>query len=132
MKISKALISVSDKKGLNIILKELKDLKIEIISTGGTFNYIRDNGYECTEISKYTEFPEILDGRVKTLHPKIHGGLLADTDEENHKDQIIENNINPINLIIVNLYPFENKLLEKNGSFDEMIENIDIGGPSML
>ncbi len=132
MKISKALISVSNKKGLDLILKKLKDLKIEIISTGGTFNYIRDNGYECTEISKYTEFPEILDGRVKTLHPKIHGGLLADTDKESHKNQIIENNIDPINLVIVNLYPFENKLLEKNISFDEMIENIDIGGPSML
>ena len=132
MKISKALISVSDKKGLDEILKELKDLKVEIISTGGTYNYIRDKDYECTEISKYTQSPEILDGRVKTLHPKIHGGLLADTDNENHKNQIIENNINPINLVIVNLYPFENKLLEKNISFDEMIENIDIGGPSML
>ncbi len=132
MKISKALISVSDKKGLDIILKELENLKVEIISTGGTYNYIKDKGYKCTEISKYTESPEILDGRVKTLHPKIHGGLLADTDKENHKKQIIENHINPINLIIVNLYPFENKLLEKNVSFDEMIENIDIGGPSML
>ena len=132
MKISKALISVSDKKGLDLILKELKGLKVEIISTGGTYNYIKDKGYECTEISKYTQSPEILDGRVKTLHPKIHGGLLADTDKENHKNQIIENNINPINLVIVNLYPFENKLFEKNVSFDEMIENIDIGGPSML
>ena len=132
MKISKALISVSDKKGLDLILKELKDLKVEIISTGGTYNYIKDKGYECTEISKYTQSPEILDGRVKTLHPKIHGGLLADTDKENHKNQIIKNNITQINLVIVNLYPFENKLLEKNISFDEMIENIDIGGPSML
>ena len=132
MKIIKALISVSDKKGLDLILKELKDLKVEIISTGGTYNYIKDKGYECTEISKYTEFPEILDGRVKTLHPKIHGSLLADIDRESHKNQLIKNHINPINLVIVNLYPFENKLLEKNVSFDEMIENIDIGGPSML
>ena len=132
MKISKALISVSDKKGLDLILKELKDLEVEIISTGGTYNYIKDKGYECTDISRYTQFPEILDGRVKTLHPKIHGGLLADTDRKNHRSQIKENNINPINLVIVNLYPFENKLLEKNVSFDEMIENIDIGGPSML
>ena len=132
MKISKALISVSDKTGLDIILKELEGLKVEIISTGGTFNYIKDKGYKCIEISKYTDSPEILDGRVKTLHPKIHGGLLVDTDKEKHKKQILENDINPINLIIVNLYPFENKLLERNISFDEMIENIDIGGPSML
>ena len=132
MKISKALISVSDKKGLDIILQELESLKIEMISTGGTYNYIKDKGYKCTEISKYTDSPELLDGRVKTLHPKIHGGLLADTDNEKHKKQIIENDIQPINLIIVNLYPFENKLLEKKVSFDEMIENIDIGGPSML
>ena len=88
MKISKALISVSDKKGLDLILKELKDLKVEIISTGGTYNYIKDKGYECTDISRYTQFPEILDGRVKTLHPKIHGGLLADTDRKNHRSQI--------------------------------------------
>ena len=126
MKISKALISVSDKKGLDLILKELKGLKVEIISTGGTYNYIKDKGYECTEISKYTQSPEILDGRVKTLHPKIHGGLLADTDKKNHKNQIIENNISPINLVIVNLYPFENKLFEKNVSFDEMIENLSL------
>ena len=126
MKISKALISVSDKTGLDIILKELEGLKVEIISTGGTFNYIKDKGYKCIEISKYTDSPEILDGRVKTLHPKIHGGLLVDTDKEKHKKQILENDINPINLIIVNLYPFENKLLERNISFDEMIETLTL------
>tara|TARA_B100000963_G_scaffold357416_1_gene379577 strand:- start:2756 stop:4309 length:1554 start_codon:yes stop_codon:yes gene_type:complete len=132
MKISKALISVSDKKDLDKILKKLKTLKVEIISTGGTYKFIKDKGYECTEISNYINSPEILNGRVKTLHPKIHGGLLADVKNENHKKQLVENNIDPINLVIVNLYPFENKLLEKNISFDEMIENIDIGGPSML
>ena len=131
-KISKALISVSDKKNLEIILEELKLHNVEVISTGGTYKFIKDKGYECTEISEYTNFPEILDGRVKTLHPKIHGGLLADVDKQNHKIQLEENDISQINLVIVNLYPFEKKLLEDNPLFEEMIENIDIGGPSML
>src|SRR5210317_1337372 len=131
-KISKALISVSDKSGLDGLLECLKNHHVEMISTGGTYKYIKDKGYDCVEISSYTNFPEILDGRVKTLHPKIHGGLLGDIDKQNHTKQMRENQIEPINLVIVNLYPFENKLLEKNISFDEMIENIDIGGPSML
>ena len=132
MKITKALISVSDKSGLDKILALLKKNNIEIISTGGTFKYIKEQGYDCVEISKYTGSPEILDGRVKTLHPKIHGGLLGDTSKQSHLDQMKENNIDQINLVIVNLYPFEQKLLKKNISFEEMIENIDIGGPSML
>ena len=131
-KISKALISVSDKSGLDGLLECLKNHHVEMISTGGTYKYIKDKGYDCVEISSYTNFPEILDGRVKTLHPKIHGGLLGDIDKQNHIKQMNENQIEPINLVIVNLYPFENKLLEKNINFDEMIENIDIGGPSML
>ncbi len=131
-KITKALISVSDKTNLETVLKELKKYNVEIISTGGTFKFIKDKGFECTEISKYTSSPEILDGRVKTLHPKIHGGLLGDIDKKSHQDQMKEGQIDPINLVIVNLYPFENKLLEGNSSFDQMIENIDIGGPSML
>ena len=131
-KISKALISVSDKKNLEIVLKELKHHNIQIISTGGTYKFIKDHGFECTEISKYTGSPEILSGRVKTLHPKIHGGLLADVEKDNHTNELKQNNIDLIDLVIVNLYPFENKLIDTNSSFEEMIENIDIGGPSML
>lgn len=131
-KIKKALISVSDKSDLETVLSHLKKYNIEIISTGGTYKFIKDKGFKCTEISNYTGFPEILDGRVKTLHPKIHGGLLSDTDKDTHKNQMKENLIDQIDLVIVNLYPFENKLLQGNTSFEEMIENIDIGGPSML
>lgn len=131
-KISKALISVSDKTNLETLLTILKKYNIEIISTGGTFKFIKDKGFDCIEISEYTGSPEILDGRVKTLHPKVHGGLLADTDKKSHQIQMTENKIGQINLVVVNLYPFENKLLEGNSSFDDMIENIDIGGPSML
>ena len=131
-KIKKALISVSDKSDLETVLSHLKKYNIEIISTGGTYKFIKDRGFKCTEISNYTGFPEILDGRVKTLHPKIHGGLLSDTDKDTHKNQMKENLIDQIDLVIVNLYPFENKLLQGNVPFEEMIENIDIGGPSML
>ena len=131
-KIKKALISVSDKSDLETVLSHLKKYNIEIISTGGTYKFIKDRGFKCTEISNYTGFPEILDGRVKTLHPKIHGGLLSDSDKDTHKNQMKENLIDQIDLVIVNLYPFENKLLQGNVSFEEMIENIDIGGPSML
>ena len=103
-KISKALISVSDKKNLETLLKELRKYNIEIISTGGTYKFIKEKNYACTEISKYTNFPEILDGRVKTLHPKIHGGLLADINKDNHRKQLKQNDISQINLVIVNLF----------------------------
>lgn len=131
IKIKKALISVSDKTNLENILKCLKDHKVEVISTGGSYKFIKDLGFKCTEISEYTKFPEILDGRLKTLHPKIHGGLLAKINDENHLKQIKKANISSINLLIVNLYPFEKKLLEK-ANFETLIENIDIGGPAML
>ncbi|MEK9639002.1 MAG: hypothetical protein VW126_05075 [Pelagibacteraceae bacterium] len=92
-KISKALISVSDKSNLDDILKALKQHNVEIISTGGTYKYIKDQGYDCIEISKYTGSPEILDGRVKTLHPKIHGGLLGDVDKQDQLKQMTDNQI---------------------------------------
>jgi phosphoribosylaminoimidazolecarboxamide formyltransferase/IMP cyclohydrolase len=130
IKIKKALISVSDKINLKEVLECLKANNVEIISTGGSYKFIKDLGFECTEISEYTKFPEILDGRLKTLHPKIHGGLLAKADDKEHQDQIKKEGIDFINLLIVNLYPFEKKLLEK-ADFDTMIENIDIGGPAM-
>ncbi len=131
IKIKKALISVSDKTNLKEVLECLKANNVEIISTGGSYKFIKDLGFKCTEISEYTKFPEILDGRLKTLHPKIHGGLLAKADDKEHQDQIKKEGIDFINLLIVNLYPFEKKLLEK-ADFDIMIENIDIGGPAMV
>jgi phosphoribosylaminoimidazolecarboxamide formyltransferase/IMP cyclohydrolase len=131
IKIKKALISVSDKTNLKEVLDCLKANNVEIISTGGSYKFIKDLGFKCTEISEYTKFPEILDGRLKTLHPKIHGGLLAKADDKEHQEQIKKEGIDLINLLIVNLYPFEKKLLEK-ADFDTMIENIDIGGPAMV
>ena len=131
IKIKKALISVSDKTNLKEVLECLKANNVEIISTGGSYKFIKDLGFKCTEISEYTKFPEILDGRLKTLHPKIHGGLLAKADDKEHQDQIKKEGIDFINLLIVNLYPFEKKLSEK-ADFDTMIENIDIGGPAMV
>jgi len=131
IKIKKALISVSDKTNLKEVLECLQANNVEIISTGGSYKFIKDLGFKCTEISEYTKFPEILDGRLKTLHPKIHGGLLAKADDKEHQDQIKKEGIDFINLLIVNLYPLEKKLLEK-ADFDTMIENIDIGGPAMV
>jgi phosphoribosylaminoimidazolecarboxamide formyltransferase/IMP cyclohydrolase len=131
IKIKRALISVSDKTNLKDVLECLKINNIEVISTGGSYKFIKDLGFKCTEVSEYTKFPEILDGRLKTLHPKIHGGLLAKADDKEHQDQIKKEDIDFINLLIVNLYPFEKKLLEK-ADFETMIENIDIGGPAMI
>jgi phosphoribosylaminoimidazolecarboxamide formyltransferase/IMP cyclohydrolase len=131
-KISRALISVSDKTNLADMLQILKEFDVEIVSTGGTYKAIRDLGYKCIEISNYTGFPELMDGRVKTLHPKIHGGLLGDVDKKSHRNSMQNNNIPEINLVIVNLYPFEEKLLDKKSTKEILIENIDIGGPSML
>jgi phosphoribosylaminoimidazolecarboxamide formyltransferase/IMP cyclohydrolase len=131
IKIKKALISVSDKTNLKEVLECLKANNVEIISTGGSYKFIKDLGFKFTEISEYTKFPEILDGRLKTLHPKIHGGLLAKADDKEHQEQIKKEDIDFINLLIVNLYPFEKKLLKK-ADFDTMIENIDIGGPAMV
>jgi phosphoribosylaminoimidazolecarboxamide formyltransferase / IMP cyclohydrolase len=131
IKIKKALISVSDKTNLKEVLNCLQANNVEIISTGGSYKFIKDLGFKCTEISEYTKFPEILDGRLKTLHPKIHGGLLAKADDKEHQNQIKKEGIDFINLLIVNLYPFEKKLLEK-ADFETLIENIDIGGPAMV
>ncbi len=131
-KITRALISVSDKHYLEDILTVLTKFNVEIISTGGTYQFIKDKGFDCTEISNYTGFPEIMDGRVKTLHPKIHGGLLGDINKDTHKQAMIDNHISEINLVVVNLYPFEEKLIDPKSTKEILIENIDIGGPSML
>ena len=131
-KIKRALISVSDKKGLENLAKGLKGHDIEILSTGGTAKLLRESGIAVTEVSDYTGFPEIMDGRVKTLHPKIHGGLLAVRDNENHMKQIEKLGIGTIDLVVVNLYPFEQTVKKDNVTQEQAIENIDIGGPSMI
>ena len=131
-KIKTALISVSDKTGIINLAKSLADLDIKIISTGGTAKSIKENGIDVTEVSEYTGFPEIMNGRVKTLHPKIHGGLLAVRDNEDHMKQIRDLGIDTIDLVVVNLYPFEKTISKENVSQEEAVENIDIGGPSMI
>ncbi|MFM1654325.1 bifunctional phosphoribosylaminoimidazolecarboxamide formyltransferase/IMP cyclohydrolase [Brevibacillus sp. B_LB10_24] len=132
MGIKKALISVSDKTGIVEFARRLSELGIEIISTGGTAGLLREAGVPVTGISDVTGFPEILDGRVKTLHPHIHGGLLAVRDDETHRRQLADLHIEPIDLVVVNLYPFKQTIAKKDVSFAEAIENIDIGGPTML
>jgi len=125
----RALISVTDKTGIEELAKGLKDLGVEIVSTGGTYKKINDAGIEAIEIDQITNFPEILEGRVKTLSPYVHGGILYKRDDENHVNTVKEHNIKPIDIVVVNLYEFQ-KALEK-GNPDNIIENIDIGGPSM-
>ena len=128
----KALISVSDKTGIVDFAKELENLGIEIISTGGTFNKLKENGVNAIEISELTGFPECLDGRVKTLHPKVHAGILAMRAKSEHMKQLQDLNIDTIDFVIVNLYPFKQTILKENVSREECVENIDIGGPTML
>lgn len=129
--IKRALISVFDKTGIVEFAKELDKLGVEILSTGGTAKKLKDAKIKVKDISEYTGFPEMMDGRVKTLHPKIHGGLLALRNNKEHMKQAKENNIEMIDLVVVNLYPFEDTV-KKNISFEETIEMIDIGGPSMI
>jgi len=131
IKVQRALISVSDKTGLIDFVKGLNELGIEIVSTGGTAASIKGAGIPVRQVSDYTGFPEILDGRVKTLHPAIHGGLLALRDKPNHMEQLKNHKIETIDMVVVNLYPFE-KVTQKNVSLFDALENIDIGGPSML
>ena len=130
-KIKTALISVSDKKNLNIILKTLSKNNIKIISSGGTFKKIKKLGYKCTEVSKYTGSQEILSGWVKTLHPKIHAGILSIREKKSHTRDLKKNNFKEIDLVIVNFYPFD-KILENTKNNNKIIENIDIGGPTMV
>lgn len=130
--IKKALISVSKKDGIVNFARELADMGVEIISTGGTARILRENGINVIGISDVTGFPEIMDGRVKTLHPSIHAGLLAVRDNPAHMEQLERLNIKPIDMVVVNLYPFKETILKDDVMLEEAIENIDIGGPSML
>jgi phosphoribosylaminoimidazolecarboxamide formyltransferase/IMP cyclohydrolase len=132
MKIRRALISVSDKTGLVAFAKELVAMGVEIISTGGTAKLLQKEKIPVVEISEYTGFPEMMDGRVKTLHPKVHGGLLHLRDNAEHVAQAKEHGIPPIDLVVVNLYPFEATIAKPGVTLEEAIEQIDIGGPSML
>ncbi len=131
-KIKRAIISVSDKKGIVSFAKGLSKHKVTILSTGGTAKMLRENGIEVEDVSHYTGFPEMLDGRVKTLHPKIHGGLLGQRSNPEHVKKMEEHGIEPIDMILVNLYPFEATIAKETCSLEEAIENIDIGGPTML
>ena len=131
-KIQRALLSVSDKTGLAALAQTLAEAGVELISTGGTAKALRDAGLKVTDLSAFTGFPEMLDGRVKTLHPKVHGGLLYVRGNEGHEKAVQQHGIAPIDLVVVNLYPFEQTVARPNVSLEEAIENIDIGGPSML
>ncbi len=131
-KITRALISVSDKTGIVEFSKELARSKVEILSTGGTAKLLRDAGLEVMDVSQFTGFPEMLDGRVKTLHPKVHGGLLGMRSNPAHVAKMKEYGIEPIDMVVVNLYPFEATVEKEGCTMEEAIENIDIGGPTML
>ncbi len=132
VKIRRVLISVSDKKNLTYLAKGLEKFGVEIISTGGTEAHLKKAGIQATSVSSLTGFPEILGGRVKTLHPRVFGAILAKRDDQEHKKQIAQQNLKPIDMVVVNLYPFAETIRKENASPEEIIEQIDIGGPSLL
>jgi phosphoribosylaminoimidazolecarboxamide formyltransferase/IMP cyclohydrolase len=130
--IKRALVSVSDKTGLVEFVKTLTGYGVDILSTGGTARKLREGGIDVTDVSEYTGFPEMMDGRVKTLHPKVHGALLGLRDNEEHVAAMREHGIEPIDMVVVNLYPFESTVARPDVELADAIENIDIGGPSMV
>ncbi|ENO74863.1 bifunctional phosphoribosylaminoimidazolecarboxamide formyltransferase/IMP cyclohydrolase [Thauera sp. 27] len=132
MNVTQALISVSDKRGVLEFARELSALGVKLLSTGGTASLLREAGLEVTDVSEHTGFPEMLDGRVKTLHPKVHGGILARRDLAEHMDTIAAHDIGRIDLVVVNLYPFQQTVAKPDCSLEDAIENIDIGGPTMV
>ena len=132
MNVTQALISVSDKRGVLDFARELSALGIKLLSTGGTASLLREAGLEVTDVSEHTGFPEMLDGRVKTLHPKVHGGILARRDLSEHMDTIAAHDIGRIDLVVVNLYPFQQTVAKPDCTLEDAIENIDIGGPTMV
>jgi len=132
MKITRALISVSDKRGIIPFVRRLREMGVEIVSTGGTASLLRAESIDHVEIRDFTGSPEILDGRVKTLHPKVHGGLLFLRDDPDHLKQVAASQIEPIDLVVVNFYPFESTIAKEGVTLEEAIEQIDIGGPSMI
>ena len=131
-RIGRAIISVTDKTGITDFARSIANMSVEILSTGGTARAIREAGIPVTDISSYTGFPEMMDGRVKTLHPKVHGGLLGLRDNPEHVAMMETHGIKPIDMVVVNLYQFEKTVAKEGVTLEEAIENIDIGGPSML
>lgn len=131
-KIERALISLTDKSGIEAFSRQLNDLGIEILSTGGTAKKMRDGGVAVKDVSEFTGFPEMLDGRVKTLHPMVHGGILNQRDNRSHRQQCDASGIQNIDLVAVNLYAFEKTVADPACSLGDAIENIDIGGPTLL
>src|SRR5579871_2024613 len=131
-KIQRAILSVTDKTGLVDFARKLSALGIELVSTGGTAKLLRDSGVNVKDISDLTGFPEMLNGRVKTLHPKVHGGILHRRTDPKHIAAVKEHDIQPIDMVVVNLYAFEKTAAKPDVKFEELIENIDIGGPSMI
>lgn len=131
-KIERALISLTDKSGIEDFARQLREMGVEILSTGGTAKKMRDNGIEVMDVSDFTGFPEMLDGRVKTLHPKVHGGILAQKTNPEHLAQMEAHGLQPIDLIAVNLYAFDKTVADPDCTLANAIENIDIGGPTML
>src|SRR3954451_1745370 len=131
-KVQRAILSVTDKTGLVDFARKLSGLGVELISTGGTAKLLRDSGIAVKDISELTGFPEMLDGRVKTLHPKVHGGILHRRNDAKHIATVAEHGIPAIDMVVVNLYAFEKTAAKPGVHFEELIENIDIGGPSMI
>lgn len=131
-KIKRVLVSLSDKTGAVDFARGLAEFDVEFLSTGGTAKILRDAGLKVTDVSEYTGFPEMLDGRVKTLHPKIHGALLGIRSNPEHVETMKKHGIVPIDMIVVNLYPFRETISKPGCTFEDAIENIDIGGPTML
>ena len=132
VQIKRAIISLSNKSGIVNFAKKLSEMGVSILSTGGTAKVLKEAGINVTDISAYTGFPEMMDGRVKTLHPKVHGGILGRRDNEEHMKQMKGADIEPIDMVVINLYPFESVTSRPDCTFEEAIENIDIGGPSMV
>ena len=128
----RALLSVSDKTGIVDFAKELYELGFEIVSTGGTAKAVADAGIPCTQVSDITGFPECLDGRVKTLHPMVHAGILAMRSNAEHMEQLEKLEVTPIDVVAINLYPFKQTILKPDVTLEDAIENIDIGGPTMI
>lgn len=131
-KVERALISLTDKSGIEDFARSLTELGVEILSTGGTAKKMRDNGIDVTDVSEFTGFPEMLDGRVKTLHPLVHGGILNQRENSDHQQQCRDHGIKPIDIVAVNLYAFEKTVADPNCGLADAIENIDIGGPTLL
>jgi phosphoribosylaminoimidazolecarboxamide formyltransferase/IMP cyclohydrolase len=131
-KIMRALLSVTDKSGLSEFAKGLAEMRVSLISTGGTARVLREAGLTVSDVSEVTGFPEMLDGRVKTLHPHVHGGILARRDDPSHREQLAQRHIATIDLVCVNLYAFEATVARPDCTLEEAVENIDIGGPCLI